>query len=521
MYADGIRLGQCGVLTGRFAIHLDAIMVAISRVAYRRGSDYLGLTVIRQFLVQHGLQPWPPETGVDKQPDQINLLLKTAANLPWSLVLASGSYIPVFDLGYVDYAATAFRLFGLRIEALYYLYFAILGISSAAFCIAFYENPAAICSLAMMLLTLRWLKRHLTIFDESKMNYVYSYHFLSTLTVVPGFHVILSVLSLQDLGWAAIATGAIQIYVAYRSLRIRYGASWVLFATAAATLSVLVLHSDRIGRLTQVLAALLSGSMPVHDLSGGQLLSELAAGLSGVWLVGALVLCFVGLSWGYKRRLSPVYGTDEVIDHYPRYHGAYLGLTMDADTWKGNMQDGQFDHPQDLNGIFAAKYWLLSTPGAGVAFPQLKPELSAYHSNLWDFRWRTYEQIIRLAFFDYVRKNWQSLPRLYAICKPHALLTALAEALSAVFRGLRRDQPFESVLMATVASIATGIAYTSYASGPVAAAILWIMLAAPAPQIWAYTIRHSLADQLWVAFFAPWLLLLWIIASGVQAVSGL
>jgi hypothetical protein len=526
MFADGIRLGQHGILTGGFSWHLDSIVVAISRVAYRTGSNYLGLSVIRQLLVFGGLPPQREMTKsggtlklIDRQPDEINKLFRTASRLPWPMVLGSGSYIAEFDLGYSDYATLAFRLFGLRIEAMYYLYFTLLGASCALFVLVNFDNPAALWSIAIMLLSLRWLKLYTTMFDESDMNYVYAYHFLSTLTLVPALHIAVGVLSAQPFGWPELAACVIQCCILSLALRIRYSGAWVLFAIAAATVSWAVFNIDQIARLFSALLGVVPAMSETAEGSGSNALGAVVSEARGLWLLAALALSFVVLTWRYRRRLSPVFKTDEVMDSYTRYHGAYLGLAMDETTWQNNMRRGQTVAPTDLNGVYAVKYWLLSKPGAGALLQDLKPGLDEFHSQIWEFKWRPYEHLIRLVFLDYCRKNLRSLPRLYLLCKPRALLRAIAIDFRAVWNGLRRERPLASALLAATASLPAGIALAGEGSGPVVVALVWFALAAPAPQIWAYTIRHSLADQAWVALFATWMLLLWAIANGVKGLA--
>ncbi|MBM3548701.1 MAG: hypothetical protein FJX54_17285, partial [Alphaproteobacteria bacterium] len=55
MFLDGIRLKQCGILTGFYAHHMDSIAVAISRIAYRSGQNYLALAAVRNVLTFGGL----------------------------------------------------------------------------------------------------------------------------------------------------------------------------------------------------------------------------------------------------------------------------------------------------------------------------------------------------------------------------------------------------------------------------------------------------------------------------------
>ncbi|MBI1778630.1 MAG: hypothetical protein HYR63_25090 [Proteobacteria bacterium] len=481
------------------------------------GQNYVGLTHVRDVLIAAGL--WltgggvthsPTSSYASRQPELVNYALQHAATLPWPIVLSSKSFTPVFDIGYADYATLAFRVFGLRIQALYYLYFVALSLSGAILCATFFAHPAALWTLCIMLLTLRWSKLYLTIFDTWELNYVYAHHFLSTLAIIPAFYLMLATLTSQPPGLLALLACLVQSYLIHVSWRIRYAASWVLLAIIAATATSLILNLQQAPRLLDALINFVrEGETTDGATAAISALIDLPAYFAGLWPGLTLLLTFAICSWRYRHRLSPVFKTDEIMDSYPRWHAAYLGLAMDPQSWQRNKRRGQSDYLEDLNSVYGAKYWLLSTPGAGARFGALRPELADFHLHKFDMKWRIYDHIIRETFLDYFRKNLAAMPRLYLIRKPRALLRAVTTALLPVLRGLKDDHPFESVLLGLIVSIFAMLSFR-YDDGSLAVvgALAWLTLAAPAPQIWAYTTMHGIGDQAWVAFFGPWALAL-------------
>ncbi|MBI1776636.1 MAG: hypothetical protein HYR63_14925 [Proteobacteria bacterium] len=521
MFLDGIRLAQRGILTGNFSIHIDAITVAICRIAYRAGLSYVGLANVRQVLIDDGLllvgdgaTGNPSSDERSRRPELINETLANAAALPWGAVLSSKSFVPVFDLGYADYATMAFRLFGLRIEALYYMYFALLTTSCAVFGLAYYQNPAGLWSLCLMLATLRWLKLYQKPADTQNMDYVYAQHFLSTLTVIPAFHLILGVTSAQPLTWISLLACIIQAFIIVTSFRIRYAASWVLFAIAAAAAAWFVVHLNHAMALpTAALQFAVAAWRGDVQAPSGAIWHEAIADIAGLWLVLATAFVFAWQSWRYRRRLSPIYKGDEIPDSYPRWHAAYVGLAMDPVTWRRNMRRGQSDRLEDHNVLLAAYHWLQTTPEGALRYPGLRPELQDFHLHKWRMKWRAYDELIRQAFFAYLRQNIGSIPGLYLIHKPRALLGGVSHALGAVMNGLRRQHPIQAAFLGIALSVFGIAAFARVGSGAVAGAIICLLVASPAPQIWAYTIAHGLADQSWIAFFAAWALCLWAMAA--------
>jgi len=502
MFLDGIRLKQCGILTGFYAHHMDSIAVAISRIAYRSGQNYLALAAVRNVLTFGGLPGAreAPDVPVqlDRQPAEINKLLNVATKLQWPEVLSSGSYVVVMDQGYVDYATTAFRLFGIRIQALYYQYFVILGGSCVAFWAVNLPDPAALWSLALMLLCLRWFKLHTTLFDESGMNYVYSYYFVSTLVFVPAFHIGLGILSNQAVSVTTLVACVVQCAFLWHSTQLRASAAWAVLALVAIAVTWTLLNTSQVGGLVHAIidmttAAISTSAAPSDPWSG------VADTAQGIWMAVVAALFFSISRWRYLRRVSPVFAAGDVIDCYPRYHGAYLGFAMDPETWEKNLRRGQIHRIVDMNGVFAAKYWLLAEPGRAAYFSALKPQLNDFISQKWEFTWRGYEKVIRLASLDYARKNLRSMPKLYLYLKPKGLLLAIAAELLVVLKGLRREQPLESVLLAVVGSVLAAMSFTSGGMA-IGITLFWMAAAAPAPQIWAYTIPHFPDEPLnWAA----------------------
>src|SRR5262249_45107463 len=75
----------------------------------------------------------------------INEALAAAASVappPEAFVVDTGLRTMIYDdIGIVDYDRIAFSIFGINIQALFFLFFAILGLSAAVFLVQFWKSP--------------------------------------------------------------------------------------------------------------------------------------------------------------------------------------------------------------------------------------------------------------------------------------------------------------------------------------------------------------------------------------------
>jgi hypothetical protein len=89
------------------------------------------------------------------------------------------------DAGYMDYVQFAFRLFGHRIQALYYSYFLLLATSAVLFCAQFWRNFFALFAVAALEYS---IFKYLDVLQGVRIDSVSNPRFISTLVFIPLFH---------------------------------------------------------------------------------------------------------------------------------------------------------------------------------------------------------------------------------------------------------------------------------------------------------------------------------------------
>src|SRR4051812_14697309 len=138
-FQAGVKRGMDHVTTYGPESEQTAISVALSDNVYKLRRGYVAYATVHNKL----LEVW--NRGVTSPSDPLLIkntsdreLMNEAITAAASLGPQSGGFISdrtlittiYDDQGYVDYVKLAFRLFGLRIESMYYTFFALIGLSS-------------------------------------------------------------------------------------------------------------------------------------------------------------------------------------------------------------------------------------------------------------------------------------------------------------------------------------------------------------------------------------------------------
>jgi hypothetical protein len=124
---------------------VDAVPAAVSEVVYGREKPYTSLAVVTdQYATLLGATPSPDGPTVDRAIARI-------AALDPSTVDRSYRLLGVDDKGIVDFVALAFRLFGLQVAGVFWLYVVVLGLSCGLFTLAWFDRPTYLAALAGLL----------------------------------------------------------------------------------------------------------------------------------------------------------------------------------------------------------------------------------------------------------------------------------------------------------------------------------------------------------------------------------
>jgi hypothetical protein len=126
---------------------VDAVPAAVSDVVYGREKPYTSLAVISdQYANLLGGTPSPDGATVDRAIARIAALDPATLDRSYRL-------LGVDDKGIVDFVALAFRVFGLQVAGIFWLYVVVLGLSCGLFALAWFNRPVYLVALASLLAT--------------------------------------------------------------------------------------------------------------------------------------------------------------------------------------------------------------------------------------------------------------------------------------------------------------------------------------------------------------------------------
>jgi hypothetical protein len=212
----------------------ESIAVALSELHDPPLSGYLAYRSIRDYLVEHGLALTREAPNLDYQalrrlvyePDQLEKIFQEASSTSVDYTLTPVS-IGGNEKGEAAYYYWAFRIFGIHITSLWYLYFVLLGVSVVAFFAAFWRST--FCTLLLMV----YLIGHLYMLDvasASPFQTVHNSRFLPVLALLPSMHLML--LSLRRVApyFGAMTLAAIQAFLLFFVIFSRLEAVWQLVA---------------------------------------------------------------------------------------------------------------------------------------------------------------------------------------------------------------------------------------------------------------------------------------------------
>jgi hypothetical protein len=131
------------------------------------------------------------------------------------------------DIGEVDYVSLAFRLFGLKIQSMFYLYFMLLALSSLIFVLTFHDRIFAICLLATTLFAY-YVELYLNFFEPIAISSYWGMRHSSTLCLVPMLHFALLLLWRKKLSVAVAGGAVVQLAILILAWRVRSSVAWVL-----------------------------------------------------------------------------------------------------------------------------------------------------------------------------------------------------------------------------------------------------------------------------------------------------
>jgi hypothetical protein len=266
----------------------------------------------------------------------LNAGIRAAASLGLQTpgYIGDGELITTFydDMGEVDYVTLAFGIFGMKVQSLFYLYFALLGLSALIFILTFHDRIFALCLLFTTLFAY-YVELYLMFFHQVHIPTYWGMRHSSTLCLVPMLHLTFLLLWKRKLSLAAGAGAVVQLSILILAWRIRGSVTWVMvfLPLLAITLALRELWPQSNQPWPHSWAAVR------HRLASFTRSTMIVAGswrmLVRRTLCWPLVLLLFGLLANnlYNRAtLHPIYHTDDVMPYHGLWHSVHLGLGLYA-----------------------------------------------------------------------------------------------------------------------------------------------------------------------------------------------
>jgi hypothetical protein len=304
------------------------------------------------------------------------------------------------DVGFVDYAKLGFFIFGYGIQSLYYIYFAVLGLSVAAYLYQFRLHKGILTLLAIACAVLVFIFAS-NLFDpinpkstiEPSSISLADPRFLSGLAIIPALHLACIMLSDLPPTCANIAMAIVQSMILVFALLIRASAIWTILAIV-------------------VLAVFIG----LSDIRRRQF------GLMRVWGVGVLLSVWAIHMVYISLTLHPVYRSKGEISHHVFWHAVFYQLQFHPQ-WDQKYA-AQFDnaHYDELPAV-AAKQYLLRHPPAN-------PETVYLTSDRKYLTVAAAETYVRKAFFEFLYMDPRFVFETMFVHNPISIYTVLTTYLS-------------------------------------------------------------------------------------------
>jgi len=371
-----------------------SIGISLSKLTYG-AEGYLLYTPVIKSLVENGFSG-----DQILKPGQIN----TAIHAARSLQLGGG---PVAsekdwgdDKGYSDFTTLAFRLFGFQIEALFSLYFVMLGVAVTLFALRFYDDRWALSILVTFLVA------HLLVIqilpNSGVTSVVHDSRFLPAVSSISMFHWLLAIARSNRRAMLEvpllIAQAAIIVFV----LNCRSSSIWQVWAVAF-TLVMVGFLSLRRGDMKRMWSFVLW-------------LGILVSGVTSLNL-------YKGLT--YDARYRSENGTRAHVV----WHNVYMGLGFHPDAiWKYDLL------PDDSTVYRHALNYLEQNPEVvkSLGFEGTK----LYEPVFVPMGWGGYDKAVKTMFFTFARNDPKYVAEAFLLYKPMLLLEEFAWQV-----GLKREFP--------------------------------------------------------------------------------
>ena len=391
------------------------VAIAISDLVYGTNKGYIADTRVYDSLRKDGvtiekkylelLNEVYPENM--RNADLLNKAFKNASNLsintkdrPNTLVSWLKPVEPN-DLGMVEFYKISFYLFGIEIQAFYKMYYLIYVVSILVFFMTFWRNLTAMVVMSLLVcgnfLAQLYLYSGTTALELFNLATPYNQRFISVLGLVSAFHVTLFLWKPSLINRKNFLLFIIQVFIVLFVSTFRRSAIWEFNWALTFPFIFLIFFVLRVW-LPKYFKSLIPD--PINFLK--------TKALSRPFLIAVFCLFFLGVF--QSARTNPLYSfSDEFLPQHMFWHSAYLGLTTHP-KWI-DKYGKNYTEPTggDRLPMEAADQFLMQEYGIPKEY---------LISQVWGFKYRTTERVIREAYFNFIKKDPKFFIETIFIYKP-------------------------------------------------------------------------------------------------------
>lgn len=198
-FFSAIQNGMHQVIPGGVGLHRDYLTIAVSELRYEL-TGYRGYRKVRDALLNHGIADEArildkyrmTKEKILQDGTILNNAIKEALNV--DDVSSAGEYALVRDdLGLIPYYKLAFRIFGYKVESLFYLYFLLLGCSVFVF-LGTYCRRVDLLNVLLLFVCSHFVVVSAAPVVGIELQTVHNNRFLPVLAVLPALYLALLIL---------------------------------------------------------------------------------------------------------------------------------------------------------------------------------------------------------------------------------------------------------------------------------------------------------------------------------------
>jgi hypothetical protein len=426
IYGSGLVGGRTGVTTWGPTLDFWSMSVAISKNVYNL-KGYLGYREVNQVFAKN-LTTSNSDIAVNDDGTRIILqdkrLLERTLHEAISIdkkTLKDGNawtahYVSIIgeDVGYSDFYAYSFYIFGYNYDSTVRFFILILILSSILFLIQFRDSKHLIFLNILLLAFILVVNSNIIGKINDLMPSIASNRNLTTLGLIPFFHIMLILFNKIKVNYFVVLS---QILILILSCHFRSAGIWKIYCIYFIGFSWFLLNKKTVFESINNLKINNSRLYILKFLS----LDKFKIILITVLLLFVHVIFQINL----KFKLHDIYSTEDVTPNHMIWHNAFIGLSLHPE-WENKMPREEL-RGRGGDGIpLTLSTLILAEKGI--------PNIGGAAGNLYKIK--LHENIIRYELFKFIKNNPMYALQLYLYYKPIAIANTVFNSLITINKKL-------------------------------------------------------------------------------------